>query len=258
MLKCITWPGCSREALVVFVIVVGGCLMPLVAHAGYKIYSPEVESGETELEFRGYYNQDDTSAADDSGAYVFGAGHALTSFWFSEIYAEFEYSDGEGTELEAIEWENRFQLTEEEETWASFGLLTEVAFSVHGEPHEFKIGPLIEKSFGRTVATVNLFLEREFGSDASDETEFSYAARLLYHLTPQFSPAIEIYGSPGPVDDFEPSDEQRHQIGPAVYGGIPVGDGDEQIEYSAAALAGLTDEGSPDWTFVLRFEYAFE
>lgn len=228
--------------------------LPLPAHAGYKVYSPEVERGETELEFRAHNNQDDDSPIDDSGAYLFAVGHAFTSFWFSEVYAEFEYADGEGSELEAIEWENIFQLTEESKYWPSFGLYTEVAFSMQDDINEFKIGPLIEKSFGRTVATLNLFLEREFGPNASDETEFEYAARLLYELNEYFKPAIEAYGSPGPIDDFEPTDEQEHQIGPAFYGEVHLERG--EIGYSAAALAGLTD-ASPDWTFVLRAEYEF-
>lgn len=257
MFDTIGCPAPLRAALIAQALTTIGLIaLPSAAYAGHKIYSPDVEQGETELEFRGHNNQDNDNAVDGTGEYLFGVGHGFTPFWFSELYAVFEYEHGDH-DIEAVEWENIFQLTQTGKYWADFGLLTELEFSVQGSAHEFKIGPLIEKSFGRWVATVNLFLAHEFGQSSGDETELEYSARLLYELNEYFEPAIEIYGSPGPIGDFESGDEQKHQIGPAFYGEIPLGNDDGEIEYSGAALAGITDKGSPDWTFVLRTEYAF-
>ncbi|MDN5938802.1 MAG: hypothetical protein L0H83_09075, partial [Salinisphaera sp.] len=216
--------------------------LPAGAYATtYKVYSPTVEYGETEIEARAYVNQDNDEEVDNSGAFKIAYGHAFTDFWMSEVYAEVEHEENTTT-LEAIEWENLFQLTPRGKYWADFGLLAELELATRsGHPHAFKIGPLIEKSFGRAVATVNLFLEREFGPNRSDETEFSYAARLRWRLDPQFEPAIEIYGAPGAVDDFATSDEQRHQIGPGFYGETNLG-GAQKLQYSSAVLYGITDE----------------
>lgn len=228
-------------------------LPPIAQAQTYKLYSPSVEQGVSEVEARLFLNEDENEAVDSTSGLKVTYGYGLTDFWKTEIYAEIATEAG-NTELEAIAWENIFELTEAGESWAAIGLLAEVELAAEeGHPNAFKIGPLIEKSFGQVDATVNLFLEREFGSHASDETEFSYAARLLWDLNEHFKPAIEVYGAPGPVDDFEPTDEQRHQIGPAVYGEAELElFGLHAIEYSAAALHGLTNTGSPDWTFVFR------
>lgn len=246
-----------RVTISLAVTFTGLALLPSTAQAAeYKIYSPYVVLGENELEARAYYNQDDLNAVDGTGAYKFAFGHAFTDFWATEIYAELEHESGE-TEFEAVEWENRFQLTPQGKYWADFGLLAEAEFATEsGHPHELKFGPVIEKAFGRTVATVNLFVEREFGPHAEDETELAYAARIRYRLDPRFEPSLEIYGSPGDISGFEPGDEQRHQIGPGFYGQTHLA-GSQKIKYSAAALYGITDAGSPNWTFVVRLEYEF-
>jgi hypothetical protein len=251
-------PRLFRVRLIPFALLASSWgALPQIAHAGYSIHSPHVELGENALEAQAYYNQDNNAAVDGSGEYKFSFEHGFTTFWVSEIEAKFAYANGSGSELKALEWENKFQLTPQGKYWADFGLLAEAEFSVQGDAHEFEFGPLIGKSFGRTEVTVNLFLEREFGPDAGAETEFSYRARLRYRLSPHFEPAIEAYGSPGDIGNFEPGDEQRHQLGPAFYGQAPLGGSGQKIEYSAAALAGLTGAGSPDWTFVLRTEYDF-
>lgn len=240
-------------------LLTGSLAMPHVAQAAsYQIYSPYVEYGENEIEARGYINQDDDRAVDGTGKLKLSIGRGLTQFWASELYfAKFEREASGNTHLEAVEWENRFQLTPQGKYWADLGLLVETEFATQaGHSHEFKVGPLMAKSFGRTVATVNLFLEREFGPHAGSDTEFSYAANLRYRLNPHFEPAIEIYGSPGDIGEFAPKGEQRHQIGPGFYGQFRLA-GPGKIKYSAAALHGITSAGSPDWTFVLRLEYEF-
>lgn len=228
------------------------------AAAEYKVYSPHVEQGETEIEARSYYNIDDNSQVDGARAYKLSVGHAFTNFWASEVYANFGRPGDGSTQLEAVEWENIFQLTPQGKYWADFGLRAEGEFPTqNGNPYELKIGPLIEKAFGRTVATVNLFAERQFGSNASNDTEFGYAARVRYRLNSFFEPALEAYGSPGFIEDIAPGDEQRHQIGPGFYGEKHLGMSGQAIKYSAAALRGITNAGSPDWTLIARFEYEF-
>lgn len=239
----------------------GTFALPQVAHAaGYQIYSPYVEFGENEIEARSYVNQDGNPAIDGTGALKISIGRGMTQFWATEFYfAKLERDASGNTHPDAIEWENRFQLTPQGKYWADFGLLVETEVPAQAShPYEFKVGPLIAKSFGRTVATVNLFFEREFGPHADSETEFSYAANLRYRLNPHFEPAIEVYGSPGDIGEFEPKAEQRHQIGPGFYGEFRLADNSpSKIKYSAAALHGITGTGSPDWTFVLRLEYEF-
>ncbi|HET7306617.1 MAG TPA: hypothetical protein VFK24_02220, partial [Gammaproteobacteria bacterium] len=47
----------------------GAALVPQAAYAGYNIYSPHVELGETEIEARGYFNQDNLPGVDGTGSF---------------------------------------------------------------------------------------------------------------------------------------------------------------------------------------------
>lgn len=246
--------ACTISSIALGVTVIT-CFSAVVQAHAYKVYTPEVELGVSEVEARLFVNEDDAPAVDGSGGIKVTYGYGFMDFWKTEVYAEVSHQGGD-TELTTIAWENIFQLTEPNEYWANLGVLAEVAFAVKdGHPHAFKIGPLIEKSFGRVEATMNLFLEREFGPNDSEETEFSYAARLRWRLNEHWNPALELYGAPGAIDGFESGDEQRHQIGPAVYGEADFGLGFfHGLGYSAAALYGITEVGSPDWTLVFRVE----
>jgi hypothetical protein len=224
--------------------------------ADYKVYSPHVELYESELEYRGFDTLDSNPAKNGVQAHRFSISHAFTDFWSTEVYGVFAKAAGDSLDAETIEWENKFQLTPQGKYWADFGLLAEAEFPIEDEEaYEFKIGPLIEKQFGRSVATVNLSVERQFGKHRETGTIFSYAARWRYRLMPMFEPAVELYGEPGAVGSFGPTDLQRHQLGPAAYGKVRFG-GRNALKYSAAVLRGLTS-GSPDWTFVARLEYEF-
>jgi hypothetical protein len=227
------------------------------AQARYSVDSPYVEPGKTEgaAEVKAYRD----NPHDNEGAteYKLKIEHGFTSFWGSELEYEHEKSDHERENV--IKWENTFQLTPRGQYWADFGFHLEGEFATKSShPHELEFGPIIAKSFGRTTATANLYLTREFGPHASSDIEFEYKAQIVYHLIPYFEPALEAYGSPGDADAFLPGNEQRHQIGPGFYGEVVTGPDGGKIEYSGAVLRGLTGGGSPDWTFVGTLEYKFE
>jgi high-affinity iron transporter len=223
--------------------------------APFKVYSPRVVKGETEIEYRGYHDFDDDDSRDGAEKHKFGVGHGFTNFWFSEIYSAYEKEPGGSNEHEAIEWENRFQLSEQGQYWADFGLLVEYEATPHGNPDELVIAPIIEKTFDRWVGTLNLFLEREVGGGSESGTVFAYAARVKYLLNPLFEPAIEAFGEPGRINHFGSFNGQEHWIGPAAYGRYGFGQG-KALLYSGALLFGETSVSS-DNRAVLRLEYEF-
>jgi len=230
--------------------------MPRDAEAApFKVYSPNVVKGENEIEYRGFRDFDDDSSRDGAEKHKLGVGRGFTDFWFSEIYSVYEREPGGSYEHEAIEWENRFQLTEQGKYWADFGLLVEYEATPHGNPDELVIAPIIEKTVDRWVGTVNLFFEREVGSGRSSDTTFAYAARLKYLLHPRFEPAIEAFGEPGHLNHFGSFNGQEHWAGPAVYGAVGLG-GTHKLVYSAAYLFGETSVSS-DNRAILRLEYEF-
>jgi len=223
--------------------------------APFKVYSPNVVKGENEIEYRGFRDFDDDSSRDGAEKHKFGIGRGFTDFWFSEIYSVYEKAPGGSYKHDAIEWENRFQLTEQGKYWADFGLLVEYEATRHGNPDEFVIAPIIEKAFDRWVGTANLFLERQVGGGRSTGTTIAYAARLKYLLNPRFEPAIEACGEPGKFNHFGSFNGQEHWIGPAAYGSVGLG-GTRKLAYSAAFLFGETSASS-DNRAILRLEYEF-
>lgn len=257
--QCVTRlsPGAPTVPVLGGVLVMVALLFPLQAHAvEYKIYSPSVVQGETEVELRAFYSGDNSPALDGEQAYRLAVGHAFTDYWASELYAVLGAGPGRSLGTEGVEWENRFQITPQGKYWMDSGLMTELSLSSRsGEPSEFALIPLLEKQFGRILATANPFLEWQFGTNAESGTTFGYRGRIEYLLHPAFSPAVEFHGEPGIFGKFGATAGQRHQVGPAFYGVTRFG-GRRALLYSAAVLFGLT-RGSPDTTLATRLEYEF-
>lgn len=229
---------------------------PLASEAApFKVYSPRVVKGENEIEYRGFHDFDNDDSRDGAEKHIFAIGRGLTDNWFSELYSIHEKEAGASLRHTAFEWENLFQLTEPGKYWADFGFLVEYEATLHGNPDEIAIAPIIEKTVGPWVGTLNLFLEREVGSGRASGTTFAYAARLKYLLHPKFEPAIEAFGEPGRTGRFGSSNEQEHWIGPALYGAAGLGGG-KKLMYSAAVLFGETSVSS-DTRAILRLEYEF-
>lgn len=228
------------------------------AHAApFKVYSPVIESGVTEIEYRGFRDFDRRDEVNHSQTHKLGIGRGFTESWASEVYVEFEKEGDEALKVEAYEWENRFQLAPQGKYWADIGLLVEYEHPAKsGNPGKLTFAPLIEKELStRLIGTFNLRFSHETGSNATSGMEFSYAARLKYNLAPRFEPAIEFFGEPGRIHHFPATSEQSHWAGPAFYGKVKLEHG-HALVYSAALLFATTGAAS-DKRAVARLEYEF-
>lgn len=226
------------------------------AHATHKVYSPTVEMGEAELEFRGHTTFDDRRAKDDQQKYIIEAGYGFTEYWFSAVFGEIEKEQNGEMEYEATAWENIFQLTEQGEYWVDVGLYLEYEYaheSYNNDKAEFKV--LLEKATGNWVHTFNLIFERELGNNASGETELGYAWRTRLLMGKSLEPALEIYGNTGELGRPDHSEDQDHRAGPVIGGEFKLGNTDK-LGYEVGYLFGLTD-AAPDGTLKFTLEYEF-
>ena len=226
------------------------------ALATHKVYSPNVEYGETEIEFRGHTTFDDRTAKDDQQKYIIEVGHGFTDYWFSSVFGEIEKEQNGEMEYEATAWENIFQLTDQGQYWLDVGLYIEYEYaheSYNNDKAEIKL--LLEKASGSWVHTFNIIFERQLGSNAPDETEQGYAWRTALLVSKQFEPALEIYGSTGEVGRPHHGKDQDHRAGPVIGGTINLGNKDK-LAYEAGYLFGLTD-AAPDGTLKFSLEYEF-
>jgi high-affinity iron transporter len=239
----------SKLALAALIISLG---FAGTAEATKKVYSPYVEKGELELEYRGNYEFDNDPSKDNGQNNKIGIGYGFTNYWFSEVYGEYKRSAGVGNEheFEAIEWENKFQLTEPGENWADLGLLTEYEIAREkGEADAFKLMLLIAKDSGNITNVLNIGIEKHFAAGVVEGTEGLLSWSTRYRLTPELEPGFELHSNFGELRETEAWKDQKQQLGPVIYGELPYG-----FKYDVGYLFGITDS-APDGELKLLLEY---
>jgi hypothetical protein len=222
-----------------------------------KVYTPLIETGVLEFEYRGARTFDSDPAKNDAEAQKLSIGYGLTSWWFVEVYGAWARDPGGSTHFDGTEWESVFQLTEPGEYWANFGLLAEYERVANrkSDSDEIVIGPLIERDFGPVTADLNLMFTRQIGPNITERgIGFGYRLQTRWRLLPQFQPGIEAYGDLGPIGAVNPLREQQHLIGPAIQGRFTLGSIPGNLQYNAGYLFGLT-RGSPGGAVKLVLEY---
>lgn len=225
----------------------------LAGPAAY-VQVPAVEYGERELDLKTGSERGPDGAKKDQT--TLGLGFGLTPYWFTELYAKYERANGSGYKLEALEWENKFQLTETGKYPVDIGLLVELEVPrERGEAYEFKIGPLFQTEFGRVQLNGNVFFERNFHDGNPHDTEMLYQWQAKYRQQPTFEFGLQGFGEVGKWDHWNPSSQREHRFGPAIFGKFRAGE-HQAIKYNAAYLFAATD-ATPDRTFRLQAEYEF-
>jgi FTR1 family protein len=223
------------------------------ADAAHIVYSPLVEQGEKAIELRGHYDFDGNDSLDGGQKYKLEYEWSPMARWRTELLVEFEQEPGENLETTEVAWENVFQLTEQGQYWADFGLLAEYAHSLEEGGHDkLELGLLAQKDVGRHETRLNLVFERELTGGA--DTEMEYAWQYRYRLGERFEPGIEMYGGLGEAGEMGAFNDHEQQIGPACFGKLRTATG--AFKYEAAVLFGLNDE-TPDATVRFLLEYEF-
>lgn len=209
-----------------------------------KVYHPYVQPLEQELEWRMIYQDEQPSAEDNLWVYQLAYGRSLNDRWFVEAYLVGEKSDEESFGIEAYELEAKWQLTEQGEFWADFGLLFELEKEVNEDVWEFGTALLLEKEWGKWSAAANFWVLNEWGSDINDELETSLNLQARYRYSQAFEPAIEFY-----------SGQDARGLGPAFMGQVKMGNR-QRLRWEAGVIFGL-DSTSPNRTlrFLLEFEF---
>jgi len=209
-----------------------------------KVYHPYVQPLEREIEYRALYLNDDNPALDGTQVHRLGFGRSFNDRLFGEVYLIGAKLPGESLDLEAYELELKWQLTEQGEYFADWGLLFELEAEREQNVQEFATTVLVEKEFGRWAGTLNLSAIYEWGSDISNEWESVLAAQMRYRYRPAFEPAIELY-----------SGDSAKGIGPVALGDVRF-DGGRKLHWEAGIIFSADSE-SPDQTVRFLLEYEF-
>jgi len=206
-----------------------------------KIYHPYVQPLETEIELQTIYETDDDLK--DHQKYKLGYGQSFSDTLFAEIYLITAKDGGDNLEIEAYEAELKWQITEQGEYSADWGLLFELE-KEEGHGWEALSTVLAEREWGRFVGTANLALIYEWGDKVEDELESKLALQMRYRHSPRFEPAIEFF-----------SGEGYKGIGPLIMGREILGPA-KRLRWELGSIFGI-DGDSPDLTIKTSLEYEF-
>lgn len=237
-------------------LLAGALLSPLLTIAGPAdyVYTPAVTYGEREIDFKmGIADKKDEAL---EAAASLGLGYGVSQHWFTELYVKYKRELNESTKFDAIEWENKFQLTEPGQYPVDMGFLLEIERPQnHDEGWEVKWGPLLQTEFGKVQLNANLLFQRSYYAAEANNMQFLYQWQLKYRWMPRFEYGLQGFGQTGDVDKWAPTEQQVHKAGPAIFGKLPLG-GHEAIRYNAAWLLAAS-KAAPDNTVRLQVEYEF-
>lgn len=217
------------------------------------VASPIVVKGERELELR--LGTQSKSGEERASAAVVSFAYGLTHWWVTEAELKYE-REGRTTRFDAIEWENRFQLTETGKYPVDLGFLLEIERPRdHAEGWEFTWGPLLQAEAGRMQYNANLLWKRQVQSETPSETELGYRlqAKLRWREALEFG--VQAFGDLGPWRHWRASSLQSHRIGPAAFGKAHIDPG-HALVWNIGYLFGTTS-GSPDRVLRAQIEYEF-
>lgn len=199
-----------------------------------NVHDLEIRQGEREAVFKAGKIRK-RGEGKDRGADI-GFSYGLTDAWATQLSAEFRRKPGEGTGLDAIEWENRFRLTPQGQLPLDLGWVTEIDWQKdRSEGYQVRFGPLLQKDAGQVRLNLNLLFQKHFTERPSRPTEFGYQWQAKYRWQPQLEFGLQGFGELGEWDDWAPRSEQSHRFGPAIFGKLP-GGGGQEIKYNAAYL----------------------
>jgi hypothetical protein len=215
---------------------------------------PAVNGGEREIDFK-LGTASKGGEPRESAASV-GLGYGARDWWFTEAYVKYKAENGAGTTFDAVEWENKFQLTETGKYPVDVGFLLEIEHPQdRSEGWEVMWGPLFQTEFGKVQLNFNPLFQRNYRSESLPDTQFKYQWQAKYRWQQAFEFGVQGFGETGKWNAWAPRQEQNHRFGPAIFGKILLGSR-QAIEYNAAWLFGASP-AAPGHTFRLQVEYEF-
>lgn len=206
-----------------------------------NIEHPYVQPFEQELEWSVVVQDNQPGTDDHIQSHQLAYGQSLNDRWFVEAGLIGEKSETEDFDIEAYELEAKWQLTDQGELSADWGVLFELEKEAHRDVWELAAGLLAEKEWGKWSGTANFFIAQEWGSDIADELETSLGLQARYRYSKALEPAIEFY-----------SGQDTLGLGPVFLGQVHLGI-EHQIKWEVGVIFGL-DNKSPNQTLRLLVE----
>lgn len=217
-----------------------------------NVYSPYVEKGIMEIESKNRFDFDSRPGNDGFRQHQLAVEYGFTSWWKAALYGELEKDGGSSYKYSATEIENIFQLTEVGEYWADVGAQVSYEFAhPSGSADKIEAFLLLAKNFNKFTTIANIGFEKEVGSYANKNPEGEIKWMAKYNYIPVLNPGVEYYGEFGEISSTESYNDQKHRLGPVLYGKLGQG-----VKYELGMLFGIS-HAAEDYTLKLNLEYEF-
>lgn len=224
--------------------------------ASEYLFLPTVTQGEREVDWHFGVGSSGATTRQAADAGI-GIGMGVTARWYTELDLQYRQRGASGTALDAVEWENILQLAEPNQWPIDVGVVCEIERpqDVNERP-SIRIGPLLQKEFGKYQANFNLLLGRHFRSSFFPATEIAYQSQIKYRYSEPFEFGLQAFGATGSRrQTWNELSAQVHRIGPVALGHFSLRH-ERSISYNAAFLVGATAH-SPDRSVRVQLEYEF-
>ena len=211
-----------------------------------KIYDPYVETLKTEVEWFGLVRDDGQS--EKKQIHKLGVGKAVGEKWFVEGYVHLDnlepHPDNDRFDVDAVEMEIKWQITEQGEYKQDWGLLLELEDSIDDDFHEFSSVILIAQQFDRWVVLANVAGKYLWGKESREQAEAEMSTQIRYRLQKSLEPAIELHIA-----------DSIQAIGPQLGGDLRMGIG-KTLHWEMGFFFDMSDPGKKR-TFKAGLEYEF-
>lgn len=247
----------QKKTLIVLAAAVSTITAYSSAFAADKLYYPYVTPGELEVEYFGSRSFDGDNTKDNAQKQQFSIGYGVNDWWKTELYGKFSRDPQSSTTFDAWEWENIFQLTEQGQYWLDVGASLAYEYtpqSRRADTVEARL--LLEKDFSKISHVLNVILEKDVGSGPKAGLESTVLWSSRYRYSGYFEPGFEISSDFGELKHTGSFDDQKHSLGPAAYGKIPLHftDRADALKYRVGYLFGVS-KAAPSGEAIAQLEY---
>lgn len=231
--------------------VVALLLVSTGAQATNKVSSPDVTKGRWELEYRGGFDQDETTSKDDVQTHKFVTNYGISDRWRTE-FKGVAAGHSDDVVWTYLEWSNRYQVFKENESWVKLALQENYKFALQdGSADKFEIAILASKDLGKFTHITNINFENEIGANARGGTDLNLGWKTKYKYSANIEPGGEFYADFGKFGSPNSVTPNKYQLGPTVSGKIS-----DSAKYDVGYLFGLT-HAVPDGRLKIILTYGF-
>ncbi len=223
------------------------------ASASDKVSSPNVTEGKMDIEYRGGFDTDEDAKKDNRQVNKFVVNYGATDRLRPELKIVTDNDTTKDFIISSVETGIRWQFFKPDEAFLSSAAEINYKLSTESaKPDRAELKFLFGKTIDKFNLLSNISWEEQVGEDSKNGRAFKFAASGNYKIEDYFMPGLEYYADTGNLRDGNTYSEQKHSLGPVIYGKLA-----ENFKYEAGYLFGISDS-APNGRAKLLLTYSLK